>query len=156
MQDDAHYMRMALDICRDGIAAGQSPFGACIVRDPHVLACEHNHVRLYTDATAHAEVMAIRKACRAANDIHLQDATIYTTTEPCPMCFTAIHWARIARIVYAARVEDAARFGFNELPISNATLKRQGDAPVELVGDFMRAESVALFEAWKAGGGVAY
>ncbi len=159
---DTHtpHMQRALAACRRGIERGQSPFGACIVRiendKPNILADTHNHVRLNTDATAHAEVMAIRDACRSAKSIHLPGATIYTTTEPCPMCFTAIHWARIDRIVYAARIEDAQRFGFNELTISNTTMKREGGARVELIADVMRDEAVALFELWQKRGGVAY
>jgi guanine deaminase len=158
--DDQQYMRMALEACRRGIEAGQSPFGACIVRTEagrsRVLACTHNHVWLNRDATAHAEIMAIRDACRTVGDVHLAGADIYSTTEPCPMCFTAIHWARIRRIVFAARIEDAAQFGFNELPIGNATLKQLGRSEVELVGDFLRDEAVDLFRQWRQAGGRAY
>ncbi|MBI1373042.1 MAG: nucleoside deaminase [Phycisphaera sp.] len=141
-------MRLALDACVRGVEAGNSPFGACIVRGGDVLACEHNRVWQAPDATAHAEVNAIRAACAALGDVHLEGATIYSTTEPCPMCFTAIHWARITRIVYAADIADAERFGFNELPVSNATLKQLGGLSVEIVKDFMKPDAVALFERW--------
>lgn len=142
-------MRVALDACRAGIERGQSPFGAVIVRQGQILSATHNHVRLTTDATAHAEVHAIREACRRVGDIHLAGSTIYATTEPCPMCFTAIHWARIDRIVFAARIADAAAAGFNELPIDNATLKRLGGSRVELTPELLRVEAVALFELWR-------
>lgn len=155
-ENHAAYMQLALDACRTGVDRGQSPFGACIVRDGEVLSCTHNHVRLNTDATAHAEVSAIRDACQHVNNIHLPGATIYSTTEPCPMCFTAIHWARIDRIVYGARIEDAARFGFNELPITNASLKKLGGAPVQIISDQMRDEAVNLFEYWQKRGGKGY
>src|SRR3954463_11940830 len=115
---DETYMRMAIAKAREGLALGQSPFGACIVRDRDVLACEHNVVWRTTDATAHAEVTAIRAACKHVGDIKLTGATLYSTTEPCPMCFAAIHWAGIARIVYAASIADAQRAGFSELSLS--------------------------------------
>ena len=153
---DEKFMRVALDACRAGIERGQSPFGAVIVREGAILSATHNHVRLTTDATAHAEVHAIREACRVVGDIHLAGATIYATTEPCPMCFTAIHWARIGRIVYAARIADAADAGFNELPVANATLKQLGGSGVELVPDVLRDESVALFMRWRQRGGAPY
>lgn len=154
---DDHYMRLALEACRAGVDRGQSPFGACIVtEDGRVLACTHNHVRLNTDATAHAEVHAIRQACQVAGAIHLPRTTIFTTTEPCPMCFTAIHWARIDRIVYAARVADARAFGFNELQISNQQMKSVGVSGVELVPDLLRDEALEVYRYWQQCGGEPY
>ena len=155
-REDERFMRLALDACRQGIDAGQSPFGACIVRRGQVLACEHNHVWLNTDPTAHAEVQAIRRACTSGNALHLTGATIYSTTEPCPMCFTAIHWARIDRIVYAADVADAQRFGFNELAITNAALQQAGGTTVTLVPNVLRPEALTLFQHWQHEGGRAY
>ncbi|MBI1337403.1 MAG: nucleoside deaminase [Phycisphaera sp.] len=149
-------MRLALDACRVGVAKGQSPFGACIVRDGEVLASTHNHVWLNTDPTAHAEVICIREACHRIKSIHLPGATIYSTTEPCPMCFTAIHWARIDRIVYSARVEDADQFGFNELKVTNQQLKTLGGTGVQLVPDFLRAEALEIYRNWQSRSGQAY
>lgn len=154
--DDEKWMRKALEIAATGVAAGQSPFGACIVRDDKPLAAMHNHVWLNHDATAHAEVMAIRTACAAAEDVHLEGATIYSTTEPCPMCFTAIHWARIHRIVFGASVDDAAIFGFNELPIHNDTLASLGGSTIEIIGGVLRDEAITLFEQWRDHAGRAY
>lgn len=156
LTDDTRFMTLALNACRAGIDKGQSPFGACIVRDGIALATTHNHVRLEYDATAHAEVCAIRAACGSINDVHLTGATIYSTTEPCPMCFTAIHWAQIERIVFGARVEDAKQFGFNELQISNETMKSVGIAGVEITPDFMRDEAIELFRLWQQRGGEPY
>lgn len=154
--DDERFMRLALDACRVGVAKGQSPFGACIVRDGEVLASTHNHVWLNTDPTAHAEVICIREACHRIKSIHLPGATIYSTTEPCPMCFTAIHWARIDRIVYSARVEDADQFGFNELKVTNQQLKTLGGTGVQLVPDFLRAEALEIYRNWQSRSGQAY
>lgn len=154
--DDRRFMQAALDACQAGIEAGQSPFGACIVRDGQVLVAAHNHVRLTSDATAHAEVHAIRYVCGEVHDVHLPGATIYTTTEPCPMCFAAIHWARIERIVYGATIADATRFGFNELPITNDQLKQLGGCKVEITPSFMRPEALSLFRQWRDRGGKPY
>lgn len=156
IQDDKQFMNMALDACRRGIDAGQSPFGACIVHLGNVIACAHNRVRLNTDSTAHAEVQAIREACQKANTIHLEGATIYSTTEPCAMCFGAIHWARIMRVVYAATVEEAQSFGFNELPISNHTLKRLSASAIEIVPGVMSKDAIDLFRLWQERVGDAY
>lgn len=123
------------------------PFGACIVRDGAVLAVARNTV-LRNDATAHAEVNAIRKACRRVGSHDLSGAVIYSTTEPCPMCFSAIHWARIGTIVYGTNISDARRTGFNELEISNRRLKALGRSSVAIIGGFLRAECLALFQAW--------
>jgi len=150
MNDDQAYMRMAIEKARDGVAADQSPFGACIVRDGRVLACEHNVVWRTTDSTAHAEITAIRAACRAVKDVKLTGSTIYSTTEPCPMCFAAIHWAGISRIVYGASIADAARAGFGELTISNFEMKRLGGSGVEIVPAILAPEAAALFNEWLA------
>ena len=147
--NDEYFMQQALEACRRGVRAGQSPFGACIVRDGAVLGVNHNHVWANTDPTAHAEVHTIRCTCQQLGTLHLQGATIYSTTEPCPMCFAAIHWARIERIVFGASIADAHGFGFNELTIANEQMKQIGGAKVEIVGGVMREEAVELFTLWK-------
>jgi tRNA(Arg) A34 adenosine deaminase TadA len=147
---DERFMRLAIDKTREGIAKGQSPFGSCIVRDGQVVALSHNVVWLTTDITAHAEVTALREACRALGTIDLHGCVLYSTCEPCPMCFSAIHWAKIDVIVFGARIADAKDAGFNELSISNEEMKRFGGSPVELVPELLRAESVALFREWLA------
>jgi guanine deaminase len=147
---DEIYMRMAIDRARVGARDGQSPFGACIVRDGAVISCEHNVVWRTTDATAHAEVTAIRAACKRVANVKLAGATIYSTTEPCPMCFSAIHWAGISRIVFGSSIADAQRAGFGELGISNFDMKRLGGSKVELVPAFLAVEAEKLFEEWMA------
>ena len=149
MLPDSHFMTMALDVCRQGIQAGQSPFGACIVRSDRVVACAHNQVWVDTDITAHAEVCCIRQACRALNTVDLSGCVIYSTTEPCPMCFGAIHWSRITRVVYGAAISDAKASGFGELEISNHQMKQMGASPVEVVGGFMKQAAIDLFDQWQ-------
>ena len=143
-------MRRAIARARDGIAAGQTPFGALIARDGRVMACEHNAVWAATDSTAHAEVQAIRAACRALDTVDLSGCTIYSTCEPCPMCFAAIHWARSAAIVYGASIADAKALGFSELTIGNREMQTLGGSPVQIVEGFLREECVALLQEWAA------
>lgn len=145
---DEHYMALALEAAHSGVEAGQTPFGACIVNNDHVIACEHNRVWLNTDITAHAEVQAIRVACTATGKIGLAGSTIYSTTEPCPMCFSAIHWARIGRVVYGASIADAQAAGFHELAISNEVMKDLGASAIELTSGCCSPECRQLFDQW--------
>lgn len=151
--EDERYMRLAIDHCRAGLAAGQTPFGACIVgADGRVAAAGHNVVWQTTDITAHGEIQAIRLACRALGVIDLSGCTIYSTTEPCPMCFSAIHWAKIRRIVFGASIGDAQAAGFNELTIANEVMKREGRSPVVVEGGCLVEECRGLFREWKDAG----
>ena len=145
---DEKYMQMAIGKCREGIEKGQTPFAACVVRDGIVLSCEHNTVWEDTDITSHGEVHAIRVACQKAETIDLSGSIIYSTCEPCPMCFSACHWARISTIVYGAEIVDAQKAGFNELTVSNLKLKELGGSPVDVVSGFLREENIALFDYW--------
>lgn len=126
------------------------PFGACIVRGDEMVACANNTVLRDNDATCHAEINAIQSASRTLGRFDLTGCTIYSTTEPCPMCFSAIHWARIDRIVYGTGIADVQRLGFNELAISNEQLRTLGGSQVQITPDFMRAECAALLERWQA------
>lgn len=145
---DEKFMKIAIEKAVKGIKTGQTPFGACIVKDDEVISCAHSVVWDTIDITAHAEIHAIREACKKLNTIHLSGCTIYSTVEPCPMCFSAIHWARISRIVFGARIEDAFKSGFNELSISNENMKTFGGSPVEISGDFMKEECLYPFKLW--------
>jgi tRNA(Arg) A34 adenosine deaminase TadA len=147
---DERFMRLAIEKTREGIAKGNSPFGACIVKDGEVVALDHNVVWQTTDITAHAEITALRHACHDLHAIDLTGCTIYSTTEPCPMCFAACHWARIDTIVFGSAIEDAARAGFHELTVSNEAMKEQGGSEVRIVRGFMAEECRALFDEWLA------
>lgn len=142
------FMQLAIDKTMEGADKGNTPFGACIVKDGKVIACCHNRVWADTDITAHAEIVAIREACTRLGTVDLAGAVLYSTCEPCPMCFSAIHWANIAKIFFGARIEDARDLGFNELTISNEMMKNEGKSPVEIEAGFMREENLALFEYW--------
>jgi len=151
--NDQDYMRLAIDKAREGIESGQTPFGACIVKAGKVVSCSHNQVWLTTDITAHAEVQAIRAACIKLQTIDLSGCTIYSTCEPCPMCFSACHWARIGRIIYGVPMSVAEQGGFNELMIPNEDLKRQANLQVEIQDGVLYDENVALFDQWRAAHG---
>lgn len=142
------FMYNAIKKADQGIDAGQTPFGACIEKNGKIIACAHNVVWKKTDITAHAEIQAIRLACKKLKTINLSGCVIYSTCEPCPMCFAACHWANISAIVFGARIADAKRFGFNELMISNKQMKLKGKSLIRVVSGFMKDENIALFKKW--------
>ena len=148
---DAAGMRRALAEARRNLRrADGGPFGACVLRGDRVIAAARNTVLARRDPTCHAEVNAIRLAARRLGTHDLSGCMICTTTEPCPMCFAAIHWAGIGRIVYGTRIADVARLGFRELTVSNRTLRRLGGSGVELVGGVLREECRELLRDWEA------
>lgn len=124
------------------------PFGACIVRKGKVLAVSRNTV-LKGDSTAHAEINAIRIASRKLRSFDLSGSYIYSTNEPCPMCFSAIHWAKIDVIVYGTSIEDAKRLGFNELCIPSSKMKCLGKSRVKIYKRFFLSECKKLLKDWE-------
>jgi tRNA(Arg) A34 adenosine deaminase TadA len=149
---DEDYMRMAIQKTREGIVAGQSPFGAVIVRDGRVVAATHNTVWRTGDPTAHAEVNCIRQAAAVLKTIALRGCTLYSTTEPCPMCLSASHWAKIDRVVYGASMADAAAAGFCELQVDARTLADMGKSHLHVDSGLLREECASLFAEWKKAG----
>ncbi len=123
------------------------PFGACIVKRGRVIAVTRNTV-LNRDSTCHAEINAIRLAAKKLKNIDLSGCEIYSTTEPCPMCFAAIHWAKIAKIYYGTTIHDVQKRGFNELCISNSVLKKVGRSSVKIVKNYARKECLELLIDW--------
>lgn len=148
VEPDTRFMRRAIREARRNLDRPDGgPFGACVVKDGRVVAAARNTV-LTGDPTAHAEVNAIRRAAKKLGTFDLSGCEIYSTTEPCPMCFGAIHWARVGRVLYGTAIRDAARAGFHELAISNVRMKELGRSRIVLVSGFLRDECLALFEAW--------
>lgn len=149
------WMAEAIAQARKGISSGQSPFGAVIVKDGRVVARGHNEVWLRTDPTAHAEVVALQRAAAALQAIDLTGCDMYTTCEPCPMCASAAHWARVSRVFFGATIDDAETAGFHELILPAAEVYRIGKSPVVLVSGVLQRECAALFgEFLKARGRV--
>lgn len=109
------FMQMAINLSKRGMEEGKGgPFGAIVVKDDEVIGQGYNSVLEYNDPTAHAEVMAIRDACKRLNSFQLEGCEVYTSCEPCPMCLGAIYWARPDKIYYANGRKDAADAGFDD------------------------------------------
>ncbi|KAK2637721.1 hypothetical protein Ddye_025516 [Dipteronia dyeriana] len=112
---DHKFLTRAVEEAYKGVECGHGgPFGAVVVRDDEVVVSSHNMVLNNTDPSAHAEVTAIREACKKLNRIELSDCEIYASCEPCPMCFGAIHLSRLKRLVYGANAEAAIAIGFDD------------------------------------------
>ena len=149
---EQEYMRLAIRKAQEGMSRGQSPFGSAIVRAGHVVAVTHNSVWLTCDPTAHAEVNCIRAAATALQTIFLHGCTLYSTTEPCPMCLSAIHWAKIERVVFGATIADAKTAGFSELCVPAAALAKMGGSPLVVESGLLQQECAALFDEWLKSG----
>jgi len=147
---NSEYMRLAIEEARKNIQTlDGGPFGACIVKSGKVLAVARNTV-LKKDATCHAEVNAIRRVSKKLKTYDLSGCIIYSTTEPCPMCFSAIHWARIDSVIFGTHITDAKKIGFNELSISAKKMKSLGKSRVKIFSKFLIKECRELFKDWSA------
>ncbi|WP_308116767.1 nucleoside deaminase [Nocardioides sp. TRM66260-LWL] len=152
MTHDHHrWLERAIALATENVAAGGGPFGAVIVRDGAVLAEGQNRVTRDLDPTAHAEVVAIRRACADAGDFSLAGATLYASCEPCPLCLAASLWARVDRVVFAADRVDAARGGFDDQAFY-ALFEQPRDTWPTPVGALAVPGAFAPFEAWLAKG----
>ncbi len=146
---EERFMTIAIEEAYTGAKAGHGgPFGAVVVKDGEVLSAAHNTVLGDNDPIQHAEIRAISLAARKLGTYDLSGCSIYSTTEPCPMCFSAIHWAGIDRLIFGTDIEDVRKLGFNELMISASRMKEEGDSPVEIKGGFMRRECEELLKFW--------
>jgi guanine deaminase len=143
------FMELALEEAYRGLARDDGgPFGAVLVKGGEVLARGHNEVLKTGDPTRHAEMCAIARAARKLRSHHFRGVDIFSTTEPCVMCFAAIHWARIRRIYFGTSIRDVAALGFNELSVSNRRLRRLGESDVEIVPGVLERECRDLLEYW--------
>jgi tRNA(Arg) A34 adenosine deaminase TadA len=147
---DEAFMRQAIALSRRGMEArAGGPVGAVVVLEGKVVAEGWNQVTSVNDPTAHAEVVAIRRACAALSRFELRGATLYTNCEPCPMCLSAAYWARLDAVVYANAREQAAAIGFDD-----AWLYAELPKPIAQRALPMRrllaAEALEVFEAWAA------
>jgi len=157
MSDDAAFMRRAIALADASVATLEGgPFGAVVVSDGRIVGEGANRVTTDHDPTAHAEIMAIRDACRTLSTFSLEGCVIYTSCEPCPMCLAAIYWARLARIVYGNTREDAARIGFDDDLIYRevALAMTQRSIPARRL---LAGEAIGTFDAWnRATGRIPY
>ncbi|MGC8460786.1 MAG: nucleoside deaminase [Candidatus Dormibacteria bacterium] len=147
--NDEHFLEEAIQLAVDNVHAGVGgPFGAVIVKDGSILARGNNQVTSAHDPTAHAEVQAIRAACSQLGTFQLDGCTLYASCEPCPMCFGAIYWARLDRVVFAARSEDAARYGFDDSHIYNE-VRQPLEQRSRAFHQVEHGERLAPFRAWE-------
>ena len=149
MQGEPRFMKMAIELATANVLAGAGgPFGAVVVRDGAAIATGANCVTSTNDPTAHAEVTAIRNACQALGTFELRGCAIYSSCEPCPMCLTAILWARCEALYFASTAADAAAAGFDDshfyeqvrLPFHRRELP---------TWNILREDGTTSFEAWR-------
>jgi len=147
-EQDEKFMRRAVQLARTGVDAGAGgPFGAVVVLDGEIVGEGFNQVTSTNDPTAHAEIVAIRNACKKLNSFQLDNCTIYTSCEPCPMCLGAIYWARPKQIFYAATHEDAAAIGFDDHFIYDEIERPIEERQIKSI-NFMRDEGLKVFKNW--------
>lgn len=142
-------MARAIELSNENVRSGRGgPFGAVIVKEGKVIAEGANSVTESKDPTAHAEVMAIREACKKLGSFELKGCEIYTSCEPCPMCVGAIYWARLDRVYFAATAADAAEAGFDDQFIYAELSRTPGKRKIPMVR-LMRTQALAAFRAWQ-------
>ena len=145
--EDAKFMQMAIDLSIENIDTGGGPFGAVIVRNGEVIATGANRVVPNADPTAHAEVMAIRNACTKLGTFQLNDCTIYSSCEPCPMCLSALYWAGVKRICYGNTKDDAKAIGFDDSFIYDQIALDYSERSIPCI-NIMREQALEGFKAW--------
>ncbi|KUF21758.1 nucleoside deaminase [Bacillus safensis] len=144
------FLQRAIDLAVEGVNSGTGgPFGAVIVKDGQIIAEGSNNVTTSNDPTAHAEVTAIRNACQTLHTYQLEDCTLYTSCEPCPMCLGAIYWARPKAVYFAAGHQDAADAGFDDSFIYEEINKEYESRNIPFY-KLTPQKTLAPFEAWKA------
>ena len=147
-EQDKAFMRQAIRLATESVENGGGPFGAVIVKDGEVVAACSNRVTLDCDPTAHAEVSAIRQACRRLGTFDLSGCVVYTSCEPCPMCLGALYWAHLDRIYYANTREDAGRIGFDDDFIYKELEKPLEDRATPII-PLLHDEALQTFVAWE-------
>jgi len=143
------FMARAVQLSLENVRSGRGgPFAAVVVNDDSIIAEGTNRVTSTNDPTAHAEIVAIRRACQQLARFNLAGCVIYASCEPCPMCLGAIYWARLARIYFAAQARDAAKAGFDDSLIYKEFAQSSGARRIPMI-PMMRKEALAAFRAWE-------
>src|SRR5271154_697343 len=146
---DNPFMARAIQLSTENVHAGRGgPFGSVVVKDGAFVAEATNLVTATNDPTAHAEMLAIREACRKLGLFDLQGCDIYTSCEPCPMCLGAIYWARLSRIYFASAAAGASRVGFDDSLIYRELAAPQSQRKIPMI-QMMREDALAAFRAWE-------
>jgi tRNA(Arg) A34 adenosine deaminase TadA len=142
------YMMRAIALSIENIKSGGGPFGAVIVKEDRIIGEGQNSVVTSNDPTAHAEIVAIRNACKTINSYDLSGSIIFASCEPCPMCLSAIWWSRIEKVYFGNTQNDASQIGFDDEEIYRELTRPilQRKLPLEQV---LHDESIKVFEVWE-------
>ena len=141
------FMKRAIELSIESVNKGGGPFGSVITKDNKIISEGYNKVTTNNDPTAHGEIVAIREACRILNIFSLKGCELYSTCEPCPMCLSAIYWARIDKIYYANTRDDAQKIDFDDSLIYSEFQKNIKKRKISMV-QMMRNEALKAFELW--------
>jgi guanine deaminase len=141
------FMKKAIELSIKSVNNGTGPFGAVIVRDDKIISEGFNTVTATNDPTSHAEIAAIREACKNLNTFSLAGYDLYTTCEPCPMCLSAIYWAHINKIYYANTRNDAKKIDFSDALIYEELNKTIQERKIPM-HQIMRDEALKVFDLW--------
>ena len=147
MKNDEKFLREAIKLSEENVVKGGGPFGAVITKDDKIISKAGNKVLSSNDPTAHAEINVIREASEKLNTFDLSGCTIYCSCEPCPMCFSAIYWARLERIVYANQSQDAKEAGFDDLLIYEELIKPDSERQIR-AHQMLHEEGKKAFQMW--------
>ncbi len=148
-QQDNIFLQQAIELAIQSAKQQGGPFGAIIVKDNKIIGKGRNQVTENNDPSAHAEIMAIRDACKTLDDFQLTDCILYSSCEPCPMCTSAIYWARIPRLIFAATASDAANAGFDDQFIVNELAKPYAQRSIS-IEHCTHKDATKSFETWRA------
>ena len=140
-------MKRAIELSIKSVNNGGGPFGSIIVKSDKIIAEGSNKVTSNNDPTAHGEIVAIREACKKLNNFSLNGCELYSTCEPCPMCLSAIYWARIDKIYYANTREDARKIDFDDSLIYTELQKNIDKRKIPMI-QILRNEALKAFELW--------
>jgi guanine deaminase len=144
------FMARAVQLSLENVRSGRGgPFGAVVVRNGNIIGEGTNQVTSTNDPTAHAEMLAIREACKKLGAFSLQSCEIYTSCEPCPMCLGAIYWAHLGRIYFANGAVDASKIGFDDALIYREIARPPSQRKIPMI-QLMRDEALAAFREWEA------
>ena len=149
------FMKRAIELSVESVNNGGGPFGSVIVKDDKIIAEGSNKVTSNNDPTAHGEIVAIREACKKLNNFSLNRCELYSTCEPCPMCLSAIYWARIKKIYYGNTREDARKIDFDDSFIYSEIKKNINERKIPMT-QMMRDEALKAFKMWSNSGNTKY
>jgi len=149
MTNQQLFIRKAVKLSIENVQAGKGgPFASLIVKGDNIIATGTNCVVSANDPTAHAEIIAIREACKVLGTFHLNECEIYTSCEPCPMCLRAIYWARLFHVYFACTQKDVEEAGFNDTLIYTEITKPMGERIIPMV-HLPQNDALLAFKAWK-------